>query len=83
MPPVRFEPTISGGELPQTYDLDRAATGTGEIFIDYSEKTSNIAPRQEEFVGLRISVDFPEQNRSSSGKNRQALRNWKLVQIQN
>jgi len=28
-------------------------------------------------------VDFPEQNRSSSGKNRQALRNWKLVQIQN
>ena len=26
---VGFEPTISGGERPQTYALDRAATGTG------------------------------------------------------
>jgi hypothetical protein len=24
-----FEPTISAGERPQTYALDRAATGTG------------------------------------------------------
>jgi len=30
MPPVRFEPTISAGERPQTYALDRAATETGE-----------------------------------------------------
>ena len=29
MPPVGFEPTISAGERPQTYNLDRAATGTG------------------------------------------------------
>jgi hypothetical protein len=29
MPPVRFEPTILAGERPQTYALDRAATGTG------------------------------------------------------
>ena len=29
MPPVRFEPTISAGERPQTYALDRAATDTG------------------------------------------------------
>ena len=29
MPPVGFEPTISGGERPQTYASDRAATGTG------------------------------------------------------
>jgi len=29
MPPVGFEPTISAGERPQTYSLDRAATGTG------------------------------------------------------
>jgi hypothetical protein len=28
-PPVKFEPTISAGERPQTYTLDRAATGTG------------------------------------------------------
>jgi hypothetical protein len=26
---VEFEPTISAGERPQTYALDRAATGTG------------------------------------------------------
>ena len=29
MPPVGFEPTISAGERPQTYSLDRAATATG------------------------------------------------------
>jgi hypothetical protein len=29
MPPVEFEPIISAGELPKTYALDRAATGTG------------------------------------------------------
>jgi hypothetical protein len=29
MPPVEFEPTVSAGERPQTYALDRAATGIG------------------------------------------------------
>ena len=29
MPPVGFESTISAGERPQTYALERAATGTG------------------------------------------------------
>ena len=29
MPPVGFEPTISAGERPHTYALDRAATGIG------------------------------------------------------
>ena len=29
MPPVGFEPTISADERPQTYALDRVATGTG------------------------------------------------------
>ena len=28
MPPVGFKLTISAGERPQTYTLDRAATGT-------------------------------------------------------
>ena len=32
MPPVGFEPTMSAGERPQTYALDRAANGTG-IYI--------------------------------------------------
>jgi hypothetical protein len=29
MPPVAFEPTISAGERPKTYAVDRAVTGTG------------------------------------------------------
>jgi len=32
MPPLGFEPTISAGERPQNYALDRAATGTGTKF---------------------------------------------------
>jgi hypothetical protein len=31
MPSVRFEPTISAGERPQTYVLDSAATGTATV----------------------------------------------------
>jgi len=31
MPAGGFEPTISAGERPQTYPLDRAATETGNI----------------------------------------------------
>ena len=31
MPPVGFEPTISAGKRPQTYALERAATGTGHF----------------------------------------------------
>ena len=30
--PVGFEPMISAGEQPQTYALDRAATGTGKTY---------------------------------------------------
>ena len=30
MPPVGFEPTISAGQRPQTYVLNRAATGIGD-----------------------------------------------------
>ena len=33
MPSVGFEPTISAGERPQTYALDRAAAGTGMLYI--------------------------------------------------
>ena len=33
MPPAGFEPTISAGERPQTYALDRAATGIGISYL--------------------------------------------------
>ena len=32
MPRVGFEPTVSAGERPKTYALDRATTGTGYCF---------------------------------------------------
>jgi len=32
MPPVGFEPTVSASERPQTYALDRAATGPGAFY---------------------------------------------------
>ena len=41
MPRVGFEPTISAGERPKTYALDRAATGTGIfhcIMYEYIKK---------------------------------------------
>jgi len=31
MPPMGFEPTILAGERPQTYTLNRAATGNGTV----------------------------------------------------
>jgi len=31
MSPMGFEPTISAGERPQTYALDRAVAGTDEM----------------------------------------------------
>jgi len=34
MHPVGFEPMISAGEQPQTYALDRAATGTDGFSIN-------------------------------------------------
>ena len=37
MPPVGFEPTISAGERPQTYVLDRAATGAGQSICSNSK----------------------------------------------
>ena len=40
MPPVGFEPTISAGELPQTYSLDRSAIGTGTLLCRYKNSST-------------------------------------------
>ena len=42
MPPVGFETIISAGERPQTYALDRAATGTDGIYSSLSKTSSEI-----------------------------------------
>jgi len=44
MPWVGFEPTISAGERPKTYSLDRAATGTGKIKLIGSDYVSTAGP---------------------------------------
>jgi len=41
MPPVGFEPTISAGERPQTYALDRAATGTVIVPVWHIKRTDS------------------------------------------
>jgi len=41
MPPVGFEPTISACERPQTYALDRAASGTGKIVGNTGQISAN------------------------------------------
>ena len=51
MPPVGFEPTISAGERPQTYALDRAAAGTGEIEI-VNDLFSFLADYEWKFFGV-------------------------------
>ena len=38
MPSVEFEPTISAGERPQAYALDRAAIATGSWWTNTSSK---------------------------------------------
>ena len=45
MPRVGFEPSISAGERPKTYALDRAATGTG---------ASDLLLRYIPFQGLTV-----------------------------
>ena len=46
MSPVGFEPTISAGERPQTYALDRAATGTGIPAYHTASSTGEVVIRQ-------------------------------------
>ena len=40
MPLVGFEPTISAGERPKTYALDRAATGAGVGLLYHTQIAS-------------------------------------------
>jgi hypothetical protein len=42
MPPVGFEPTISAGERPKTYALDRAVITTGNYLLDSNRIVSGL-----------------------------------------
>ena len=54
MPPVGFEPTISAGERPQIYALDRAATGTGVVWIyTYKSIVNTVEAAYYDYFGTR------------------------------
>ena len=55
MPPVGFEPTISAGERPQTYALDRAATGTGSIPVRLVKEISLLGLSQWRLCRLHLT----------------------------
>ena len=69
MPPVEFEPTISAGERPQTYALDRAATGTGN---------NNNNNNNKELDPRKASRDIDHKNDEGRLK-KEYLRTLKLV----
>ena len=55
MPPVGFEPTISAGKRPQTYALDRAATGTGitaQVFVWKQNEKNRVMRRKARICSL-------------------------------
>ena len=54
MPPVGFESTISAGERPQTYALDRGATGTGGASI----KVRFCRMQNNDVASMQISLGF-------------------------
>ena len=60
MPPVRFEPTISAGERPQTYTLDRAATGTGSVPAIRKIKKKKNRKYRNFFLGHKLAPSFDE-----------------------
>jgi len=54
---VGFEPTVLAGEWPQTYALDRAATGTG--YCCYYLLTPWCRVLLEKLTGLKLVKKFP------------------------
>ena len=58
MHPVGFEPTISAGEWPQTYALDRAATGTGnKTYFRCRNKLQLLIKACVKYVNLKQEED--------------------------
>ena len=56
MPSVGFEPTISAGERPQTYALDRAATGTGAVKFRITYYLTDLQIRSSGMMMAPLSV---------------------------
>ena len=54
---VGFEPTISEGERPKTYALDRAATGTGICWYIIQINVKGIEVLTPVLLKIRVSWD--------------------------
>jgi len=57
MPPMGFEPTISAGQLQQTYTLHRAATGIGSV-ITITEQKSELDTVQRQVSTLEDATNY-------------------------
>jgi hypothetical protein len=66
MPPVEFKPTISAGERPQTYALDRAATGTSIRKVYHLKKIHSLFFYHERSLRDSIVTRHTSQQQSSS-----------------
>jgi len=73
MPPVRFKPTISAGERPQTYALDRAATGTGaQLYIHQNKWQNSTMPEEFQYdiyLMLCVQTWTPDDGRKDRPKH--------------
>ena len=81
MPRVGFEPTISAGERPKTYALDRAATGTGFkvcycLIYEYNLNFSC------QLISVRYSRSSSHVKSFPDHENRGGLRNVGLLAFQ-
>ena len=52
MPPVGFEPTVSSGERPKTYALERVAAGTGPTVI------TNLKKKSIYWISFHLALNF-------------------------
>ena len=61
MPPVGFETTISGGQRPKTYALDRAATGTCQniYYIMWNFSRTQMLYYSEIYTHILCMICFP------------------------
>ena len=71
MPPMGFEPTISAGERPKTYALDRAVTGTGIITLR-GRKSINC-------FCFHVTFAFKSSEISVYGRQKAKLQNYTVI----
>ena len=60
IPQVGFEPTISVGERPQTYAIDRAATGTGRRRLVTKMITINLQINSSHYTAINSLLNVPK-----------------------